>query len=71
VSSGERRAGRADPLGEATVGLVAPQLVVKAAHRGGVVDHDELGADDLGEVLPHVDADRRRQDGLVGCAGEV
>ena len=48
-----------DPLREAVVGLVPAQLALEAADRGVLVDDEQLGLGDLGEVAEHLDADRR------------
>src|SRR3546814_6785062 len=58
-----------ESLREAVVGLVPPQFALEAALGGAVVDHDELGLGDLGEVAEHLASHRRGHHGVVGGAG--
>ena len=65
------RAGRARsrPAVEEVERLVPAQLAPERRRRGRGVDRDQLDAGDLGEVGDRLDADARRQRGVVRAAG--
>src|SRR5690606_40480041 len=58
-----------EPLCKPVVGGVPTHLALEVPEGGLLVDHEELGARDLGEVTEHIDADRGRHDRVMGGAG--